>query len=505
VIAPASGASAPVDERFASRFDLRGRSLRSHTARGSVVNGVFVLGVNLLNILKGFAVAIFVSAAEYGVWGILLVTFTSLLWLKSSVVGDKFIQQNEDDQVAAFERAFTFELLLSGAFLVLFLATLPLAALVYGRPELVAPGLVLAALLPASVLTTPLWVFYRRMDFVRQRLLQAIDPVVAFAVTIGLAVAGAGYWSLVIGLVAGGWAMALVVLVMSPYRLRLRYDRAEAREYLGFSWPLFVAGASSMLIPQVGLVVTEYAVGIAAVGAVALAATITTYADRIDQVITYSLYPAICAVSDRLDLLFETFVKSNRLALIWAVPFAVSMTLFGADLVTFVLGQDWTQATLLLQVFGINTALYQVGFNWHAFYRARGETRPTAVVAAGTAVTFGAVAVPLTLSAGLEGFAIGMVVMTVANFLLRMLYLSRLFPGFGVARHVVRAAAPTVPAAAAVLGVRLVETGERTLALALGELALYGITTLVATLVLERALLRELWGYVHGTPQPKAA
>jgi len=358
---------------------------------------------------------------------------------------------------------------------------------------------------PASVLTTPIWVFYRRMDFVRQRLLQAIDPVVAFAVTIGLAVAGAGYWSLVIGLVAGGWAMALVVLIVSPYRLRWRYDRAAAREYLSFSWPLFVAGGSSMLIPQVGLVVTEYAVGIAAVGAVALAATITTYADRIDQLITYSLYPAICAVSDRLDLLFEAFVKSNRLALIWALPFALAMTLFAADLVTSVLGDDWIQATLLLQVFGINTALYQVGFNWHVFYRARGETRPTAVVAAGTAMTFGAVAVPLTLSAGLEGFAIGMVVMTVANFLLRMLYLSRLFPAFAIARHVARAAAPTVPGVAVVLGVRLLETGERTLSLALGELALYAITTLVATLLLERALLREVWGYLRAAPQPKAA
>ena len=36
---------------------------------------------------------------------------------------------------------------------------------------------------------------------------------------------------------------------------------------------------------------------------------------------TNTLYPAICAVRDRKDVLFEAFVKSNRLALMWALPF----------------------------------------------------------------------------------------------------------------------------------------------------------------------------------------
>ena len=33
------------------------------------------------------------------------------------------------------------------------------------------------------------------MEFVRQRLLQAVDPIVGFVVAVALAVAGAGYWA----------------------------------------------------------------------------------------------------------------------------------------------------------------------------------------------------------------------------------------------------------------------------------------------------------------------
>jgi hypothetical protein len=44
-------------------------------------------------------------------------------------------------------------------------------------------------LFPAMVLQAPLWVFYRRMDFVQQRLIQAVDPVVGFVVAVALAFA----------------------------------------------------------------------------------------------------------------------------------------------------------------------------------------------------------------------------------------------------------------------------------------------------------------------------
>jgi len=55
--------------------------------------------------------------------------------------------------------------------------------------------------------------------------------------------------------------------------------------------------------------------------------------DRLDAIITQTLYPAVCAVADRTELLFETFVKSNRLALMWAMPFGLGLALFAPDLV----------------------------------------------------------------------------------------------------------------------------------------------------------------------------
>src|SRR5260370_40131238 len=105
------------------------------------------------------------------------------------------------------------------------------------------------------------------LELGRQRRLQAVDPVVAFLVTVGLAVAGAGYWSLVVGTVAGCWAGAAAALRASPYPLAWRRDRSSLREYASFSWPLFVATLTPVVTAQASRVAAPARRGLGAGGA----------------------------------------------------------------------------------------------------------------------------------------------------------------------------------------------------------------------------------------------
>ena len=481
-----------------------GGSLRKHTARGTLVNAVFFVGLYSLGLMKGFIVAGFLTQADYGIWGILVIGLGTFLWLKQVGIGDKYVQQDEEDQEVAFQKAFTLELAFSGIFFVALLAAVPLLALVYGAPELLLPGFVACLTVATGALQTPFWVFYRRMDFMRQRKLQAVDPIVGFVVTVVLAIAGAGYWALVLGVVAGSTCGAVVAVRTSHYKLRLRWQKGALRTYATFSWPLFVAGGSSMIIAQSSILVGTKALGLAAVGAIALASSISEYTNKVDQVVTQTLYPAICAVKDRTDLLFESFVKSNRLALMWGMPFGIGIALFASDLVHYGIGDQWHGAVGIIATFGVIAALGHIAFNWDAFFRARGDTRPIAIWSFVTMLSFIAFAIPLMLWKGLNGFALGMGIMAFVSLAVRGLYLMQLFDGLQMLRHAARAIAPTVPAALIVLGVRAL-VGHDTLALALGELALYLVVTVVATWAFERPLLREVLGYVRGPRSPAPA
>jgi O-antigen/teichoic acid export membrane protein len=500
------GEMAALQSRREQLRSRHGRGLREHAARGTMISTGFLIALSLLQLIRGFALAHFLTREDYGVWGLLAVSLGTLLWLKQIGIGDKYIQQNDPDQEVAFQKAFTLELAFSTASMVVLAAALPIFALVYGHWQILAPGLVVLAVLPAGALQAPLWIYFRNMDFIAQRVLQAIDPVVGFAVAMGFAIAGAGYWALAAGVVAGAWSAAIAAMIVSPYKLRLRFDRGTFRSYASFSWPLFVANGSGMIIAQSAILVGNGKLGLAGIGVLALASNITQLANRVDGLVTGTLYPAICAVRDKVDLLKESFVKSNRLALMWAVPFGLSLTLFAGDLVHFLLGDKWKAAIVLLQVYGATEAIGHIGFNWDAYMRATDRTRPLAVAGLASMITWVVLGIPLLLMYGLNGLAAGVVLQTLANLVARAYFLADLFQGFDYLSHSIRAFVPSVPAVLAVLAVRAVESGHRTLGIAALELGVYVVVTVAVTWWTEKRLLREALGYVlaRGNPQPAA-
>src|SRR4051794_29550994 len=109
-----------------------------------------------------------------------------------------------------------------------------------------------------------------------------------------------------------------------------------------------------------------------------------------------------------------------------------------------------------------------------------------------------AIAVPLVALEGVDGYAVGMAAATVLALAVRLAYLLRLFPALGVAAHVARGLAPTLPAVAAVLAVRPARRGP-TPAAAAAEALLFALVAAVATLVVERRLLRESLSYLRAS------
>ncbi len=468
-----------------------------------LINGVFQVGLLAASAIRGVAVAAFVSRTDYGVWGLIGLTIWASLGLKNQFgAGEKYIQQSEADQELAFQRAFTMEVLFTTAVLPIATAIVVAVAVASGRSEVLLPGLLLLLLLPATMLQFPLAPFYRRLDFRRQRILQAANPIVALAVTVGLAAAGAGYWSFVIGTLAGAWAQALVALHVSPYRLTLRYESGTLRRYTRFSSPLLIMAVAVLCEFYVIYLVGNAALGVAALGAFTLTGNLLQFTDQADSIITETLYPAVCAVKDRVALLSEMFVKSNRLSLVWAVPFGTGMALFASDLVRLIIGPRWLPAVPVLEIMGVVTAVHHVGYNWAAFVKARGTTWPLAVSAiVGATVVIGA-GIPLMYSDHLVGLAWAFVLGELAGFIVRGIWLSRFFTGVSILMQLIRAFAPTVVAATPILALRALEGTETTLPAAAAVFAFYLVATVVATLALERPLLREaVWYLLRRQPQ----
>jgi O-antigen/teichoic acid export membrane protein len=483
------------DATLRRRAEIGPGGLRGRVARGTIVNTVYLVAVNGLTIVQGLLMARVLGAREYGLWALLAMSFGTLFALAAVGLDDKYLQQDHPDQRKAFEIAFTLQSMLCGLFTLIAIAAIPLFAALYDEPRIVVPGLILAVALPLIALQTPMWVFYRRMDFVKQRALESINPVVAFVVSVVLAIAGFGFWSLIIGTLAGSLAAATAAVVASPYKLRFRYERGAMREYATFSWPLLFGSASSVVAYQIPVTLAARLFGSASVGAITLSSQITQYTKRVDDIVTHALYPAICVVKDQRDLLFESFTKSNALALLWGFPTGIAAALFADQAVHLVLGDSWHLAVPLIQVLGVSAAVDQIGFNWTALARARGETRVLGIGSAASLVAMVGVGVPLLIAHGLPGFAIGIGAGTLATLIVRTIYLVRLFPAQAILRHVGRAIMPTAAGAAFVLILRAAAPGGSSLR-AVAEAGVYLLLVAGVTWFAEGKLLRESVGYL---------
>ena len=500
----ATGVERPQD---GGRFvDVRGEGRRGRAARGTLINTAFLIGLNALAVVRGFVVAGFVTLGDYGIWGMLIVAFTTLYGLVQIGVSDKYIQQDADDQERAFQQAFTLQLILSGTFVVVMWVAMPLFALAYGTWEILLPGWVLTAAMPASAFQTPIMTFYRRLDYMRQRRLQALDPVAAMVVSIALAAAGLGYWAFVIGTLCGAWLAAAAAVRASPYRLRWSYEKGTVREYRTFSAPLMFAGVCTAVMTLAPVLTAQRTLGAAAVGAMAVASSISQYSGKVDQLVNRTLYPVVCSVKERRELLQEAFLKTNRVGLLWAAPFGLGVALFASDLVHHVMGSRWAPAIPVIQAFAAIAVMNQIGFSWTSIFRALAMTRPLAVAALAMTVAVTGIAVPLMLVAGLEGYSVGMALAVACLVAVRLGYLRRLFPLRSIIVNTARGVAPALGAVAAIVAVRLaIDGGARTGAAAAAEVALYVALVTTITLLAERRLLAEFRGYLRRGRRAAAA
>jgi O-antigen/teichoic acid export membrane protein len=489
--------SEPVQARG---VDTRGLTLRQFAAHGVIVNSAFDVGIGGLSLIRGIALAALLSPYDYGVWGILVATLGVLARLKLIGINDKYVQQEEADQELAFQKAFTLELAMSLAAMVVVAAAVPIVALVYGHWFLLAPGLVLVTMLLADALQSPMWIYYRRMEFVRQRWQTVVEPSVGLIVAVVLAVLGFGYWALAIGVVLGAFSGAAVAIKMSPYPLRWRYDRGTLKIYGSFGWPILAATGSSIVLANGAVLATNIHLRLAGVGALAVCANITAFTTRVDDLVASTIFPAICAIQDRLDLLRESFVKTNRLALLWAMPFGIGVALFAPDLIRFVIGEKWVPATTLLEITGVVAALNHIGFNWDDYYRARGTTRPVLVATVIPALISLIVGIPLLFVIGLAGIGVGLAVGALANIAVRAVYVQRLFDEFVFVTHALRALLPTMPAAVIVLAISTSLGAHKTALEAAGMLVVYVVAVLAGSWLFEGDLLRELIAYARRQP-----
>jgi len=316
------------------------------------------------------------SPEEYG-----LVAFALVLMAYAEAIADAGVAQAlvylpRSEQSA---RAALLVSLLTGCLLVIvaFVAA-PLVADFFGDPDVAPLVRVLSASLFASSMgAVPEALLRRELAFERVTIGTVIRVLTTGGVTISLALAGYGAWSLAWGTVAGSMIYAIACWCLIPTRPGVHFWRAtgpDLRLVLGYGIPVAGSALLAKLIFDVDYLVVGGLLGAEALG-------FYTLAFRLPELVIITVFFVLSSVTFPLysrarhdpEQLRRGYLLSVRVQSLYGVCAGVGLAVIAPYVVPVVFGPAWIPAAGPLILLTLYAAARSVGAGANEVYKALGR------------------------------------------------------------------------------------------------------------------------------------
>ncbi|MFH1023600.1 MAG: oligosaccharide flippase family protein [Planctomycetota bacterium] len=221
----------------------------------------------------------------------------------------------------------------------------------------------------------------REMRFGRLTSFQVVNAVVCAGVSLSLAVAGFGFWSLVWGGMAGVVCYTVGLAVMEPGAFTFSFRLSDFREVLGFSLYMFLSSLLIYLINNAD----DWVVGaVCGLGELGFYWAAFFWGNRVVIELVWAmvdvLYPALAALRDSPD--FETKALA-ALRYVSAIVFPIYAAFLGVipAFVNVFLGPQWGPVIPMLYLWALYGVIRSVE-NWVGLvFTAKGRMRFMAISA----------------------------------------------------------------------------------------------------------------------------
>jgi O-antigen/teichoic acid export membrane protein len=310
----------------------------------------------VLNFVITIAVARLLGPADLGMYAFVAAVNELLNLVSAFSLGHALLQAREESDRLS-ETAYGLCAVLGVVSLAAALLVAP--ALAHYRSAEAAWFIVVLAVtrIPWIMAGVPAALMERSLQYGRFAVLSLVTGNVPNLCALGLALAGAGPWSLL----ARDVLLALLTYALtrhwSPKRLRMRIRREEARQLLRFARPMFVSRSLDMVNQRIDRLGVGFLFGDTTLGLYHQAryvSEIGTLAVRPVQQLCYNLY---CRLQDQPAPLARACGIVNYFLVRASYAAAVLFIAFPAEVIRVLLGDAWIGASGFLRALGFYAAL----------------------------------------------------------------------------------------------------------------------------------------------------
>lgn len=194
----------------------------------------------------------------------------------------------------------------------------------------------------AAMISVPNSLLVRDFEFKNIFWINSIPQIVIGLVSLLLAYFHLGYWSLVIGSLAGKLTNTILVWRYSMWRPRLVFNRTEFSGMLRFSSWVIVANIETWLFLYADNLLASYYLGVKSLGVYSLGFNL---ANLIPGFISASVasvaYPVLSVLQDNRENLRNGFIKIQSTTAVLIFPLCFGLSAISLPLINLIYGDRW--------------------------------------------------------------------------------------------------------------------------------------------------------------------
>jgi PST family polysaccharide transporter len=323
------------------------------------------------------------APAEFGLFAFALVYIVYLETLGDLGTGAALVYWPDRTRDVA-QVTFALNLLTGIAWFLLTWVLAPAIAAFFHSPEGAPILRALAATFPLKALGNTHDALCKKDLRFRARLLPEVGlAAVKAAVTIALALAGVGVWSLVYGYVVATGARAALLWVVVPWRPAWRWPADLLRPVLRYGGWIVVVNVIAVVVHHVDFVVVGRMLGLTALGFYQMAYKLPeTVVILLVWQTSLVLFPAFSRAWASGRSLGDAYVTALRYFSLLTLPAAVSLVCLAEPLVLALFGDGWRASIPILRALAVYTGLRSLGTHTGDVVKAQGRPRVLAALAA---------------------------------------------------------------------------------------------------------------------------
>lgn len=266
--------------------------------------------------------------------------------------------------------------------------------------------------------------------FKNASIVSIISNLIGYSIGVFLAMNDYGVWSLVIATLLSSLISTITMFYFAPVNISLRLHYKEARELFNFGSGMMLLSFSNFLSNKglnliFGKIFTKDVLGI-----YERSSSIKELPSQfLASIINKVMFPIMSEIQDENEKLIKIYKFGLGLSNSIMIPTTVFLTFFSAEIVQILMGSNWTEAVLPLQIMFLILTFSNSGKMTDAVIRSKGLIYKNVTRKYVFTVIIIVLSGTLGYLFGINGAAVGIVISHFINYLMMIVLVKNVFKG----------------------------------------------------------------------------